>query len=176
VDAAGKAERVRVMESDLGYSTLEDCLTRVVFAAPFPVPAGAQRAETQWRMSVDPLQQPAEPLTGEVLEEAITRQAEAAYETCNVAKARRFNVNGYLARGRLQAVSVRAPWRGPAYKEDEAQESLTCLAAALEQWTRWPEATGASKLSFELHWVKAPPPVHARGHVRARSARKQRAR
>jgi hypothetical protein len=175
VDGRGKAERVRVMESDLGYPALEDCLTQVVAGAPFPVPAGAQRAETQWRMNVDPLQQPAEPLASEALEEAITRQAEAAYETCNVAKTRRFNVSGYLARGRLQPVSVRAPWHGPAHKDDDA-EALGCLADALQQWTRWPESSGHAKLSFELHWVKAPPvQTHGRGRKRATRTRVGRA-
>jgi hypothetical protein len=171
VDGQGNAERVRVMESDIGYPVLEDCLTQVVAAAPFPVPAGAQRAETQWRMSVDPLRQPAEPLESEALEEAITRQSEAAYESCNVAKARRFSVNGYLAHGTFQPVSVRAPWRGPAAKEDAAQDPLSCLTEALGQWTRWPQQNGFSKVSFELRWVKAPPPVHARRGARTRSAR-----
>jgi hypothetical protein len=166
VDAAGKVERALVMQSDIGYPPLEQCLLAVVAAAPFPTPAGAERAEAQWRMSVDPLREPATPLDSAELEETITREAEGAYETCQIPKASRFVVNGYLARGKLHPVSVRAPWRGPAQNRDDASEQITCLAEALEQWRRWPKQSAQSKLSFELRWVKAPPPERARGRRR----------
>lgn len=163
VDARGKVERALITQSDLGYTPLEDCLLAVVTSAPFPAPAGAQRAEAQWRMSVDPLRAPAEPIDPTTLEETIERQSEASYEECTIAKGRQFLVNGYLgATGKLQAVSVRAPWLGAARAVDEAPEQLSCLAEALGQWTHWPKANGNAKVSFELRWVAAPPVRHAR--------------
>jgi hypothetical protein len=173
VDGQGKVERVLVTEADIGYAALEDCLTRVVAAAPFPVPAGAQRAETQWRMSVDPLRQPAEPLDSAALEDTIARQSEATYESCQLGKGRRFVVNGYLGQGKLQPVTVRTPWRGPprttgAREQDDAAEDLSCLAQALEHWTHWPKQRGFAKVSFELRWIEAPPPPRKRAHARPR--------
>jgi len=166
VDGQGKVERVLVTQSDLGYAPLEDCLTGVVAAAPFPVPAGAQRAETQWRMSVDPLGQPAQPLDSAELEETIARQSEATYESCQVGKGRRFLVSGYLGHGKLQPVTVRAPWRGPSRSSDDDAEQRSCLAEALTQWTHWPKERGYTKLGFELRWVAAPPPPRKRGRAK----------
>jgi hypothetical protein len=168
VDGSGKVGRVLVMESDIGYAPLEQCLSEVVAAAPFPVPAGAQRAETQWRMSVDPLQAPAEPIDGAELEETIARHAEQSYESCEIERARQFQINGYLAQGKLHALSVRAPWRGPAHAAQVTPEQLACLSQELESWNGWPRAHGAAKVGFELRWVKAPPPAHARGRARVR--------
>jgi hypothetical protein len=163
VAGSGKVERVSVMESDIGYAPLEACLSGVVATAPLPAPAGAERAETQWRMSVDPLRQAAEPLDSAVLEETIARQSDATYERCEIAKGRHFVVNGYLRQGQLQPVSVRAPWRGPRHAQDDSGEQLTCLSDALLQWTHWPKASGFAKVSFELRWVEAPPPPRQRG-------------
>jgi len=157
VDGQGKVERVLVTQSDIGYTPLEDCLAGVVAAAPFPVPAGAQHAETQWRMSVDPLGQPAEPLDDTALEDTIARQSEATYESCQIGKGRRFLVYGYLGRGKLQPVTVRTPWHGPARVADDV-EDRSCLAEALEQWTHWPKERAHAKVGFELRWVAAPPP------------------
>jgi hypothetical protein len=168
LDGHGKVERAVVIQSDIGYTPLEDCLLAVVAAAPFPVPAGKERTQAEWRMSVDPLREPALPLDSTELEETIAREAEAAYESCEVPKARRFAVNGYLAHGKLHPVSVRAPWQGAARTQDDAPEQVVCLAQALAQWSRWPKQDGQAKVSFELHWVKAPPPkkrgrAHRRG-------------
>jgi hypothetical protein len=165
VDGRGKVERVAVTESDIGYEPLETCLTSVVATAPFPAPAGAQAAEAQWRMSVDPLREPALPLDGAELEDTIERQSEAAYETCSVERGQRFIVNGYLAHGKLRPVSVRAPWRGAA-KRDQDAESQSCLQQALEQWSHWPKADGNAKVSFELRWVAAPKPTRAHGRAK----------
>lgn len=167
VDAQGKVERVFVTQSDIGYAALEDCLTGVVAAAPFPIPAGAQRAETQWRMSVDPLRQPAEPLESTALDDTIARQSEATYESCKIGKGRRFVVNGYLGRGKLHPVSVRTPWRGPAQKAEDPEDPA-CLAQALEQWKHWPKQRGYAKVSFELRWIEAPPPPRKRGRAKLR--------
>jgi hypothetical protein len=169
LDGRGKVERVLVMQSDIGYAPLEDCLASVVSAAPFPAPAGAESTEAQWRMSVDPLREPAQPLDSAELEETITREAEASYEACQVSRARRFAVNGYLARGKLHPVNVRAPWRGPTQAQQDTAEQVTCLAQALAQWSRWPKEPGQAKVSFELRWVKAPPPPPKRGRARHRS-------
>jgi hypothetical protein len=169
VDGSGKVERVRVMQSDIGYATLEQCLTAVVAGAPFPAPAGAQRAEAQWRMSVDPLREAAAPLDSEQAEKTLEQESEASYETCEVPKARRFAVNGYITHGKLQAVSVRSPWRGKGQRDDEASEQLTCLTQALEAWSHWPKLPGHVKVGFELQWMKAPPPRRAR----ARTARRR---
>lgn len=166
VSASGKAERVLVMQSDIGYAPLEECLTSVVAAAPFPTPAGAQRAEAQWRMSVDPLRDAAEPVDSAALEETIEQEAEATYETCEIATARRFVVTGYLAQGKLHPVSVRAPWRSPTQREEASPEQLGCLAQALEHWGHWPKEAGHAKVGFELHWAKAPPPRRARASRR----------
>jgi hypothetical protein len=158
LDGQGKVERVAVTQSDLGYAPLEECLVGVVAAAPFPTPAGAERTETQWRMSVEPLRRPAERVESAQLEQTIARQSEATYERCSLAKARRFVVNGYLARGRkLHPVSVRVPWRGPRTRDD-SPEQLACVAHELEQWKHWPKGRGYAKVSFELRWVAAPPP------------------
>lgn len=168
VDGQGQVERVLVMQSDIGYTPLEDCLAQVVKSAPFRPPAGAQRAETQWRMSVDPLARAAEPIDTTELEQAIAHQAAASYDSCSIAKARRFLVNGYLWRGKLRPVSVRVPWRGPGRTQDDSAEQLACLAQALEHWTRWPKSKGYAKLGFELHWVAPPPPPPKRGRARRR--------
>ncbi len=166
VDGSGGVERVRVMQSEIGYLPLEECLATVVAAAPFPVPAGRQHAETQWRMSVDPLRRPAEPLDSAELEDTIAHQSEKTYEDCEVAKARRFAVTGYLTRGKLHPLSVRLPWRGPKRAEEASPEQLTCLANALEHWKQWPKARGQAKVSFELRWVKAPPPTRRSSRAR----------
>jgi hypothetical protein len=167
VDGSGKVERVSVMQSDIGYAPLEACLSAVVATAPLPVPAGAQRTETQWRMSVDPLRQPAEPLDSAALEDTIARQSEATYESCQIGKGRHFIVNGYLGQGQLQPVSVRAPWRGATRAQEDSLEQLTCLRDALSQWKHWPKAQGFAKVSFELRWIEAPPPPpRPRGHAR----------
>lgn len=168
VDARGKVERVIVTQSDIGYAPLEECLTSVVATAPFPAPAGAERAEAQWRMSVDPLRQPAESIDSAELEETITREAEETYESCSVAKGRRFMVNGYLAGGKLQPVTVRAPWSGKPSASEDTAEQLTCLSDALSKWTHWPKSSGYAKASFELHWVAKPPPPPKRGRSRRR--------
>ena len=170
VDGHGRAERVLVTQSDIGYAPLEDCLTAVVAAAQFPVPAGAQPAETQWGMSVDPLRRPPEPIDSAELEDTISRQSQATYESCGIGKKRRFLVNGYLgSNGTLHPVSVRIHWRGPARADDDSREQLTCLADALEQWTQWPKRRGISKVNFELRWVAAPPPPpRHRGRARHR--------
>lgn len=170
VDGRGKVERVAVTETDIGYAPLEECLTSVVAAAPFPAPAGAQAAEAKWRMSVDPLREPALPLDSSELEETIERQSEAAYETCSIEKGHRFVVNGYLARGKLRPVSVRTPWRGSAQREDDA-ERQSCLQQALEQWDHWPKADGNAKVSFELRWVAAPKLKLSRTHGKAKRKR-----
>jgi hypothetical protein len=164
VDGQGKVERVLVTESDLGYLPLEECLAAVVATAPLQPPAGAQRAEAQWRMSVDPLSRPAEPIDSTELEPTIERHAADAYESCNVAKGRRFVVNGYLGRARkLSPVSVRPAQRKPTSSDEETSEQTTCLAQALEQWKGWPKGRGYSKVGFELRWVAAPPPPARRG-------------
>jgi hypothetical protein len=165
LDGQGKVERVAVTHSDLGYAPLEECLASVVAAAPFPTPAGAERTETQWRMSVEPLRASAEPIDSAQLAETIARQSEKTYEHCSIAKARRFVVNGYLGRGRrLSPVSVRVPWRGPRTRDD-APEQLTCLAQELTQWKHWPKGRGYAKVSFELRWVAAPT-APSRGRAR----------
>jgi hypothetical protein len=162
LDGQGKVERVAVTQSDLGYTPLEECLTSVVASAPFPTPAGAERTETQWRMSVDPLRKAAELVDSAQLEDTIARQSESTYERCEIGKGRRFVVNGYVARGRkLHPVSVRVPWRGPRTR-DESPEQLTCLAQALEKWKHWPKGRGFAKVSFELRWVAAPAPSRGR--------------
>jgi hypothetical protein len=112
------------------------------------------------------LRRPAEPLDSAALEETITRQSEATYERCKIGKGRRFEVNGYLGRGKLHPVSVRVPVRRPARAQDDSPEQLTCLAEALEQWKRWPKARGYAKVSFELRWIEAPAPPRQRGRVR----------
>jgi hypothetical protein len=160
LDGQGKVERVAIMQSDIGYAPLEDCLAAVVATAPFPVPAGAERAETQWRMSVDPLRRPATPIDSASLEDTIKRQSDATYERCNVGKGRRFAVSGYLGgRRKLYPLSVRSPWRGPARPgSDDSTEQLSCVAEALQSWKQWPKARGYAKVSFELRWAPAPPP------------------
>jgi hypothetical protein len=168
VDGQGKVERVSVAESDLGYAPLEDCLTAVVATAPFPAPAGAERAEAQWRMSVDPLRQPAAPIDSAELEEAISYQAEAAYEQCGVHKARRFLVNGYLARGKLHPLTVRFPGTARPGATEDPSEQLACLAESLSGWKRWPKGKGYAKASFELRWVAKPPPPRKRGRAKRR--------
>jgi hypothetical protein len=170
VDGQGRVERVLVTQSDLGYPPLEECLAAVVATAPLQAPAGAQRAEAQWRMSVDPLGRPAEPLDSAELEPTIQRHAEATYESCEIPRNRRFVVNGYLGRTRkLSPVSVRVSSRKPktVQNEEETSEQVTCLAQALGQWKGWPKARGFSKLSFELRWVAAPPPAR-KGRARRR--------
>jgi hypothetical protein len=169
VDGQGKVERVSVMQSDIGYAPLEACLVSVLSTAPFRAPAGAQRAEAQWRMTVDPLRRPAEPIDSAKLEETIARQTESAYESCEIGKQRRFVVNGYLGRNRkLRPVSVRLPWRGPARVQPDASEQLTCLAQAIEKWRGWPRQRSYGKVSFELRWVAAPAPAKRGKRARAR--------
>src|SRR5690606_276293 len=143
---------------DIGYTPLEDCLASVVATAPLRPPNGSERAETQWRMSVDPLRRPAEPLEAEELEETIKRHAFATYEDCKIKRNRRFVVNGYLgAKRKLSPVSVRVPWRGPSRTQEATPEQIACLTQALEQWSGWPKKRGYSKVSFELRWMAAPP-------------------
>lgn len=167
VDARGKVERVRITQSDIGHAALEQCLTDVVANAPFPAPAGAERAEAAWGMSVDPLARPAEPIDPAELEDAITRQAEATYETCNIGRARRFVVTGYLSHGgKLGPVSLRSPWRGPARTHDDAPEEIECLSQALSEWRHLPKPARITKASFELHWVAAPAEPRARNRAR----------
>jgi hypothetical protein len=178
VDAQGKAERVLVMQSDLGYAPLEECLRAVVATAPFPAPAGAQRAETQWRMGVDPLQRPAEPIDTAELEDTLERHAEATYESCDILKRKRFLVHGYLGRKRkLHPVTVRTAWRGADQAEREDTEQLACLAQALTKWNDWPNVKKRVKVDFELRWVAAPPAPqkrpHKRPHKRARARRRR---
>jgi hypothetical protein len=169
VDGQGKVERVLVTESDLGYPVLEDCLASVVATAPLQAPAGAQRAEAQWRMSVDPLSRPAELLDKAELESTIERNAADTYENCSIAKGRRFLVNGYLGRARkLSPVSVRTVPRKTASSDEDASEQPLCLAQALEQWKGWPKSRGYSKVSFELRWVAAPPPPRKGKKLRRR--------
>jgi hypothetical protein len=159
VDGQGKVERVLVTRSDLGYPPLEDCLAAVVASAPLQPPAGAERAEAQWGMSVDPLSRPAEAIDSAELEPTIARHAEASYESCSIPKGRRFTVNGYLGRKRkLQPVSIRPVQRGPVKGEPDSPEQVTCLVHALEQWKGWPKGKGYAKVAFELRWVAAPPP------------------
>jgi hypothetical protein len=169
VDGQGKVERVSVVESDLGYPVLETCLAGVVATAPLKAPAGAQRAEAQWRMSVDPLSRAAEPLDSAELEPTIERHVAASYESCSIGKGRRFLINGYLGRKRtLSPLSVRTVSRKAASEDDETSEQMACLAEALTQWKGWPKGRGFSKVSFELRWVPAPPPPRKAKKVRRR--------
>lgn len=165
LDGSGKVEDVVIARSDIGHAALEDCLAEVVATAPFPAPAGRERAETEWRMSVDPLLRPAQPIDGAELAEALKMESAASYESCQIAKGRRFAVAGYLGSNRkLKAVSVRVPWRAKARGPMVSPEQLTCLGEALKRWTHWPKARGPSKLSFELRWLPAPTPKrHVRG-------------
>jgi hypothetical protein len=173
LDGGGKVEGVTIAESDIGHAALEDCLAAVVATAPFPLPAGAQRAETEWRMSVEPLHRPAEPLDGAELEETLKSQSAASYESCQIARGRRFEVAGYLGPNRkLHPVSVRLPGRGKARKQEVSPEQLSCLSEALQRWTHWPKARGHAKVSFELRWL--PPPPLKRHAQPARKARKGR--
>ena len=110
VDGQGKVERVLVT-GGLGYPPLEDCLTSVVATAPLQPPAGAQRAEAQWRMSVDPLSRAAELIDSTELEPTIERNAADTYENCSIAKGRRFLVNGYLGRARKLSPVTCEPYR-----------------------------------------------------------------
>lgn len=169
VDGQGKVERVVVTESDLGYPPLEECLAAVIATAPLKPPAGAQRAEARWRMSVDPLGRPAEPVDSAELEPTIERHAADTYESCSIAKGRRFLVIGYLGRARkLSPVSVRSVSRKPASDDSETSEQTICLAQALEQWKGWPKGRGYSKVNFELRWVAPPPPMRKGKKVRKR--------
>jgi len=109
-------------------------------------------------MSVDPLSRPAEPIDAAELEPTIERHAADTYESCGIAKGRRFLVNGYLGRARkLSPVSVRSVQRKATPADEEASEQMLCLAQALEQWKGWPKGRGYSKVGFELHWVAEPP-------------------
>jgi len=180
LDGQGKVEGVTITQSEIGYAPLEDCLAAVVATAPFPVPAGAERTETQWRMSVDPLRKAAEPLDSTELVDTIARQAEDSYQSCEIGKGRRFLVTGYLGRARkLHPVTVRIPLlarapegalrsRANARAQDEASEPLTCLANSLQEWKHWPKGSGYAKVSFELRWVAKPRPTLNRARLRRR--------
>lgn len=169
VDGQGKVESVSVVESDLGYPALETCLANVVATAPLKPPAGAQRAEARWRMSVDPLSRPAEPIDSAELESTIERHVAASYESCGIGKGRRFLIHGYIGRkGTLSPLSARAVSRKTVPDDQQTSEQMTCLADALTQWKGWPKGRGISKVSFELRWVPAPPPTRKSKKARRR--------
>lgn len=161
LDGKGKVEGVEIRSSDLGHAPLEQCLREVVTTAPFPVPAGAQAAETQWRMSVDPLQRPPVLMDAALLEELLTRESEALYERCEIAKSSRFFVQGYLQRTRkLQPFTVKA------LRRELPPEQLTCVGETIAKWRGLPKSRVVAKVGFELRFLPAPPP--ARPRVRAR--------
>lgn len=163
IDGQGKVERVRVTQSDIGHPPLERCLAEVVATAPFPAPAGAQGAEATWQMIVDPLGRGAEVIDPAELDDAMTEQAEAAYEACSVERHRKFNVTGYLSRsGALTPVSVLNPWRGAARTPEDAAEELDCLAAALTEWKYLPKPARVTKATFELRFIPKPEEPRAR--------------
>jgi len=172
IDARGKADRVRITASNIGEPTLEACLSAVVATAPFPAPAGQQRAEATWQMSVDPLGRAAEPIDSAELEDAIARQSAATYEACGVGQERRFAVTAYINRGgEITALSVRAPSRGADPATDDGAEEIACLTQSLTEWKELPRASHNTKTVFELRWVAAPvePPRRARGRGRNES-------
>lgn len=167
LDGAGRVERVAVTDSDIGSAPLEACLAEVVATAPFPAPAGSQAAETQWRMSVDPLLRTAPPLDEAALEKVLEQHSDATYQSCKIAKRRRFIVHGYLGRGRkLHPLTVRA-----RHPREASAEQLSCLTEALAHWTGWPRSRGYAKASFELRWIAAPPPRRGRAIRKSRGAR-----
>lgn len=165
IDGQGKVDRVHITESNIGYPTLEICLSDVVATAPFPTPAGQQHAEAVWQMSVDPLGREAEPIDSAELEDAITQQSEATYEACNIGHGRRFVVIGYVDRaGHFGSLSVRSPWRGAERTQEDSTEEIACLLGSLSEWKYLPKASHHAKAVFELHWVAAPdePPPRRR--------------
>lgn len=169
IDPRGKADRVRITQSNIGHPVLERCLTDVVASAPFPAPAGNERAEATWQMSVDPLGRGAEPIDPAEVEEAITQHSAASYEACAIDRDRRFVVTGYVSsQGKLGPVSVLSVWRGARTYEDTPVE-LDCLAASLAEWNHWPRVQRHSKATFELRWVAEPEPPRARGRGRAQA-------
>jgi hypothetical protein len=179
VDAQGKADRVLITESNIGYPALEACLSAVVATAPFPTPAGQQRAEAAWHMSVDPLGRGAEPVDTAELEEAIALQSAATYEACNIDHDLHFAVTGYIDHGgRFGALSVRSPWRGPDRAPDDNAEAIACLIQSLGEWTHLPRASRHTKATFELKWVVAPevPRPRARGRKKSERNRSHRQR
>lgn len=177
VDGQGKVERVAVMQSDIGYPPLEECLASVVATAPLRPPNGAERTETQWRMSVDPLRRPAEPVDPGELDETIKRNAHATYEACSIKRNRRFVIHGYLNQKRkLSPLSVRVPWRGPKHILELPPEDLTCLTHELEQWSGWPKKRGFAKVSFELRYMPPPPtkrPVKGKGKGKGKAPKRR---
>ncbi len=173
IDGHGKVERVRITQSDIGHAPLERCLADVVATAPFPAPAGAERAEATWQMIVDPLGRPAEPIDPAELEDAMTEQAEALYEACSIERGRKFNVTGYLSRsGKLSPVSAMSPWRGPTRTADDTPEMLDCLAAAIAEWKYLPKPARITKAVFELRFI--PKPEEPRARRKKKNKRKSR--
>lgn len=167
VDARGKADRVRITESNIGLASLEACLVDVVASAPFPVPAGQQRAEAAWQMSVEPLGREAEPIDSAELEDAITRQSAASYEACGIDHDRRFAVTAYINRGGVfGTLSLRSPWRGSERTRDDSAEEIECLTQSLTNWTYLPKPSHITKAAFELRWVVAPEEPRGRGRQR----------
>jgi hypothetical protein len=161
LDGKGTVEKVEVVSSDLAHTPLEACLREVVATAPFPVPAGSQPAETQWRMTVDPLQRPPEPMDAALLEALLARESEAIYERCELAKASRFLVQGYVQRTRkLHPLNVRA------LRRESSTEQLDCLRDALARWRGFPKARAIAKVSLELRWQAAPAAPRARHRPR----------
>jgi hypothetical protein len=157
VDARGKVEQIQVTQSDIGYTPLEQCLTDVVAAAPFPAPAGAERATATWSMGVDPLARDAEPVDPAEMTEAIERQSDATYEACELRHARHFNVVSYISRSRtLGPMTIRATGR---HNDELTEEELTCVTTELSRWKRVPAARGFGKVVFELRWMEPPKPA-----------------
>ncbi|MFT3924296.1 MAG: hypothetical protein QM778_17300 [Myxococcales bacterium] len=164
VDGKGRVDRVLVTESDIGYPVLEACLSSVVATAPLKAPAGGQAAEAQWRMGVDPLGRAAEFIDSAELESTIERHAADTYESCEIAKNKRFLVNGYVGRKHtLDPASVVPAQRKLEAQDEETRTQIACLTQALAQWKGWPKVRGAAKVGFELRWVPEPPPPARKG-------------
>lgn len=157
VDARGKVEQIKVTQSDIGYAPLEQCLTDVVAAAPFPAPAGAERTTATWSMGVDPLAREATPVDPAEMTEAIERQSDATYEACELRHARHFHVVSYINRSRvLGPMTIRATGRN---NEELTEEELACVTTELGRWKRIPAAHGFGKVVFELRWMEPPKPA-----------------
>jgi hypothetical protein len=171
VDGSGQITRTHLTHSDLGYAKLEDCLVEVATATRLPTPAGSTATEAGWNMSVAPLDSEPEVLEDEhkpQLRDAILQHAEAAYEACEIPQDQRFVVTGYLARnGRIIVASAAPPWQGTERAQRDPKQ-LACLNDALTQWKGLPRPEGRRKLSFELHWAKAPQKVKAPARSKSR--------
>lgn len=167
VDARGKVEQIKITQSDIGYTPLEQCLADAVAAAPFPAPAGSERATATWSMGVDPLSRGAEPVDPAEMTEAIERQSDATYEACALDHARHFNVVSYISRTRaLGPMTIRAAGRNAV---ELTEEELTCVTTQLSGWERIPAARGIGKVIFELRWLEPPKPEKKKPSRRRRA-------